>query len=109
MPISAEAFAGLKAAVEWNPHGAQALLAILRETPSWVKYKDDAYGPLGLILFGVLPRKQIGNGFSTPFNPEPLPEDKLTACKVFGDEWRQRRFTKKELADAIEKILGAAS
>ena len=104
MPISAEAFAGLRAAVEWNPYGARALLAILRETPAWVKYKDDPYGPLGLV-FGIPPRRWITNGISVPVKPKPFPEDDLAACKVFGDEWKQRRFTKRELADTIEKIL----
>ena len=105
MPISAEAFAGLRAAVEWNPYGARALLAILRETPAWVKYKDDPYGPLGMVLFGVMPRKQLINGISIPHQPDPLPDEKLAACKIFGDEWKQRKFTKKELADTIERIL----
>jgi hypothetical protein len=29
----------------------------------------------------------------------------LADCEVFGTEWRQRKFTKEELADAIEGIL----
>ena len=106
MPISAEAYSGLKAAAEWNPNGAQALLAILREYPSWVKYKeDDLYGPLSLVLFGVMLRKQLGSGTSIPIESEPLSEDNLAACRTFGDEWKQRRFTKKELADFLEEIL----
>ncbi len=105
MPISIEALAGLRAAVEWNPEGARALWGILIEYPAWVKYKDDAYGPLGVILFGVSPRKRIGNGVSIPIKPQPFPEDKFAACKVFGDEWKQRRFTKREVAGLIKKIL----
>jgi len=105
MPISADAMDGLYAAVQWNPEGARTLLAILREYPAWVKYKDDAYGPLGLILFGVAPRKRIGDGISIPIKPRPFPEDQFASCKVFGDEWKQRGFTKEELADCIQKIL----
>ena len=59
MPLSEEASAGLWAAVEWNPYGAKELLAILREYPAWVKYKDEPYGPLSLLLFGVMPRRWV--------------------------------------------------
>ncbi len=96
---------GLRSVVRWNPCGAQSLLAILKEYPAWVKYKDDPYGPLSLILFGVLPRKWIGNDVSVPIKPAPFPEDRFAACAAFGNEWKQRRFTKKELADEIEKML----
>lgn len=47
MPMSEEAFVGLRAAVEWNPYGARELLAILKEFPAWMKYKDDPHRPLG--------------------------------------------------------------
>ena len=71
MPLSEEASAGLWAAVEWNPYGARELLAILREYPAWVKYKDEPYGPLSLLLFGVMPRRWVWDGIS-----------------VCGREWR---------------------
>ncbi|MBI5840274.1 MAG: hypothetical protein HZB19_09245 [Chloroflexi bacterium] len=105
MPISEEALTGLRAAIQWNPYGARELLAILKEFPAWMKYKDDPYGPLGLILFGVVPRRRIADGLSVPMKTAPFPEDKFTACRVFGGEWKQRAFTKQELADSIEAIL----
>jgi hypothetical protein len=105
MPISEVAFQGLRTVVEWNPHGAKLLYAILRETPEWVKYKDDAYGPLGLILFGVQHHVDLGNGASVPVKQEPFPDAKLSACKKFGDEWKQKAFTKSELVDAVEQLL----
>ncbi len=108
MPMSDEAAGGLRAAVEWNPFGAYGLLAILRETPAWVRYKpDDRYGPLGFILFGVPPRKPIARGVSVPVKSPPFPEERLAECEVFGREWLERRFTKRELADAIEGLLVA--
>ena len=105
MPLSDEALMGLRAAVAWNPHGARELLAILKEFPAWMKYKDDPYGPLSLILFGGVLRKWIADGISVPVKPDPFPEDKLAACQTFGDEWKQCKFTKQELADSIEAIL----
>jgi len=105
MPISEQALAGLRAAIEWNPYGARELLAILKEFPAWMKYKDDPYGPLGIILFGVPPRKRIAPGVSVAVKTGPFPEDKLTACQVCGEEWKQRAFTKQELADSIEVLL----
>jgi hypothetical protein len=82
------------------------LYTILRETPDWVKYKADLYGPLGLILFGVQNRAELGSGVSVPVKQAPFPNANLSACKLFGDEWNQRAFTKSELADAIKQILG---
>ncbi|HET7090503.1 MAG TPA: hypothetical protein VFL17_17850 [Anaerolineae bacterium] len=105
MPISEEALTGLRAAIEWNPYGARELLAILKEFPTWMKYKDDAYGPLGLILFGIAPRQRIADGVNVPMKTAPFPEDKFAACQVFGEEWKRRAFTKQELADRIEVIL----
>jgi hypothetical protein len=105
MPISEEALTGLRAAIQWNPYGASVLLAILKEYPRWMKYKDDLYGPLGLILFGVAPHRRIANSISVPVKTAPFPEDKLAACQVFGEEWKQRAFTKQELADRMEAIL----
>ena len=106
MPMSEEAFIGLRTAVEWNPYGARELLGILKEYPAWMKYKDNPHGPLDLILVGVAPRKWIAPGISLPIKTVPFPDDKLIACRIFGAEWRQRRFTKQELADSIEAILG---
>jgi hypothetical protein len=70
-----------------------------------MKYKGNPHGLLDLILVGVAPRKWIAPGVSLPIKTAPFPEDKLVACRVFGMEWRQRRFTKQELADSIEAIL----
>ena len=105
MPISGKAFEGLRAAIEWNPTGGQALLSILKEHPTWMKYKDDPYGPLGLMLYGVLPSKQIADRISILIKSKPFPEDKLVACKVFGDGWKGRKITKRELAEVVAKIL----
>ena len=106
MPISDEALTGLRAAIEWNPYGAKVLLGILKEFPSWMKYKNDRYGPLGLVLFGVAPHKKIADGIIVAIKSNPFPQDKLAACQVFGDEWKQHAFTKQELAESIERILG---
>ena len=105
MAMSEEAFEALQAAVTWNPIGARNLLAILREYPNWVKYKNDSYGPLHLILIPGQHRKQITQGISVPIKSPPFPQDKLPACEVFGTEWLQHKFTKQELADMIEMIL----
>ena len=104
MSISEEAFEALRAAVTWNPFGARNLLAILREYPDWVKYKNDPYGPLHLILIPGQHRRQITKGVSVPVKSTPFPEDKLPACEVFGTEWLLRKFTKQELANMIEMI-----
>jgi hypothetical protein len=124
MPMSAKAYAGIKAAVEWNPYAAQFLLHILQETPQWVKYKDDLYGPLSLILASDVIRKRIfdkrraqitlpssptHNDVSVPVKLPPIPQEKLDDCKAFGDEWKQHSISKKELADAIEQILSELS
>ena len=105
MSISEEAFEALRAAVTWNPIGARNLLAILREYSDWVKYKNDPYGPLHLILIPGQHRRQITKGVSVPIKSPPFPQDKLPNCKAFGTEWLQRKFTKEELADMIEMIL----
>jgi hypothetical protein len=105
MPISEEALTGLRAAIQWNPYGASVLLAILKEYPKWIKYKDDPYGPLGLILFGVTPHRRIVDDVYIPMKTAPFPEDKLAACQVFGEEWKQRAFTQQELANSIEVVM----
>lgn len=105
MPISEESLTGLRAAIQWNPFGAQVLLAILKEFPKWMKYKDDPFGPLGLILFGIEPHQKIVDGVIIPKKTAPFPEDKYASCLIFGDEWKKRKFTKQELADKIEVIL----
>jgi hypothetical protein len=104
MPISDEALTGLRAAIQWNPFGAGVLLAILKEYPGWMKYKDDPYGPLGLILFGIAPHQKLADGAIIK-KTAPFPEDKYASCVVFGDEWKNREFTKQELADKIEGRL----
>jgi len=105
MPISDEALTGLRAAIQWNPFGAGVLLAILKEYPGWMKYKDDPYGPLGLILFGIAPHQKLADNVIIIRKTAPFPEEKLASCLVFGAEWKNREFTKQELADRIEGIL----
>jgi hypothetical protein len=105
MPISHEALHGIKAAVDWNPHGARFLLSILREHASWVKYKRDDYGPLGLILFGTAPRKELVQGIDIPVRLSPFPDGLLPACKAFGKEWKDRQVTVAELADVLAQYL----
>jgi hypothetical protein len=122
--MSARAHAGIKAAVEWNPSAAQFLLHVLQEAPHWVKYKDDLYGPLSLILVSDVIRKRIFDRRSAQINPPfspiqndvsvpvklpPFPQEKLIDCKAFGDEWKQRSISKKELADTLEQILSELS
>lgn len=106
MPLSEQAAAGLRAAVEWNPYAARHFLHMLRDLPIGVRYKEqDRYGPLALMI-QVLPRmKWITKTVSIPLPQEAFPEDKLPLCEVFNREWLERRFTKSELADAIESIL----
>lgn len=106
MPFSPEAWAGLSAAARWNPYGARALLAILREHPGWVRYKPaDRYGPLSMMLFAVPPRRWLAPGVSIPAQPPPFPDELLPACEAFNREWLGRAFTKRELADAITTLL----
>jgi hypothetical protein len=105
MSISEQAFEALRAAVTWNPIGARNFLDILREYPDWVKYKNDPYGPLHLLLIPGQHRRQITKGVSVPIKSPPFPQEKLPACEVFGREWLQRKFSKQELADMIESIL----
>ncbi len=105
MPISAKALTALREATRWNPTGAHALLAALREHPDWVKYKPDEFGPLHLILDAVPPRRPAGPGPTLPFRPEPFPEVILPACRKFGEEWHLRAFSKAELARALEALL----
>jgi len=120
MPMSARAYSGLEAVVEWNPSTAQFLLYLLKEAPHLVKYKDDFYGPLTLLLIDDVIRKPIFQNISTPIKRHafpnlgdismfvklpPFPQENLADCKVFGDEWKQREFTKQEFADTLEQIL----
>jgi len=110
MPMSEDAKAGLRAAVEWNPQAARYLLDILRGLPIGVRYKEqDRYGPLSMMLSAIPPTQQITNTVSIARNAEPFPEERLKDCEVFNTEWLQRRFTKQELADAIEDILHECS
>lgn len=96
MVMSDRAFAGLAAAVAWNPDGAVELLGVLRSAPRWVKVKDDPYGPLHLMLNGPFG----GRGHRPPFPAERLPD-----CAAFGSEWRARRLGPAELAEAIDGLL----
>jgi hypothetical protein len=48
---------------------------------------------------------QVTRDVSILKKTDPFPQEKLAACEVFNTEWLQRRFTKQELAAAIERIL----
>ncbi len=110
MPMSIEAAAGLRAAIEYNPQAAQYLLDILRDMPIGVRYKkQDRYGPLSMMLSAVPPTQQITHKVSISRQAEPFPVARLKDCETFNAEWLQRRFTKQELADAIEEILNELS
>jgi len=105
MPLSPKSFKALKTAVQWNPHGAYELLTILLEYPGLVKYKNDRYGPLGLIISATIPRDQIVPGLTIPRKSKPFPEEILPSCELFAEEWRARKFSKTELTEAIEGLL----
>ena len=105
MPISAEALTALREATRWNPTGARALLAALEEHPDWVKYKADEFGPLHLMLDAVPPGRPAGPGLDLPYRSEPFPEAVLPACRHFGEEWRDRKFSKAELGYELGRIL----
>jgi hypothetical protein len=98
MPLSPYARSGLRAAAAWNRTGALDLLGILRERPDWVAHKDDPYGPIHLIFNSSI-RRRGG------LKPEGFPVERLANCRAFGDEWAQRRFTKYELAAALEEVI----
>jgi hypothetical protein len=108
MPMSKEAMEGLRAAVEHNPATAQYFMHILRFLPIGVRYKEqDRYGPLALMISALPQTMQITKKISIPIlkNPKPFPQEKLSYCEIFNEEWLQRRFTKQELADTIEQML----
>ncbi len=106
MPMSPEAVAGLRAAVTWNPTAARFLADILKDLPIGVRYKpQDRYGPLSIMLYAVPPVCWVTPTESIPITPPPLSPDDLRLCEIFNTEWLQRRFTKQELASAIEAIL----
>lgn len=105
MPMSADAFVGVRAVVEWNPNGARLLLAILREHPEWVRSKDDPFGPLHLIQHAVAPMRVGAGGRLVAADPLPFPVEQTAACERFGAEWRRREVAKGELADAVARAL----
>jgi hypothetical protein len=105
MPMSARAFAGLKAIAEWNPSMATFLMHLLKDMPHMVKYKDDPYGPLTLLLVQDVVDEPIFPNVNISVKLPPFPQEKLVDCEVFGDEWKQRKFTKQEFADALEQVL----
>jgi hypothetical protein len=105
MPMSARAFAGLKAIAEWNPSMAEFLMHLLKDMPYMVKYKDDPYGPLALLLVQDVVDKSIFPNVNISVKLPPFPPENLPNCKIFGDEWKQRKFTKQEFADALEQVL----
>jgi hypothetical protein len=92
MPLSSAAITAIRNVARWNPRGIATLLAVLTEFPQHMKYKDDPYGPLSLPL--------IAEPARTPF-----PEEQLPTCKVFGEEWLSRAFTKGEFRQALELAL----
>jgi len=105
MPMSEEAAAGLRAAVEHNPEAAKELMHILRDLPIGVRHKpQDRYGPLSLLIFGA-PMRWITRDVCLPGKPVPFPPEKLKDCETFNKEWLDRRFSRQELARAIEGIL----
>lgn len=105
MPMSEEAADGLRAAVEHNPDAAREVMYMLRDLPIGVRYKaQDRYGPLSLMIFSTR-TKWITSDVGFPGEPVPFPEEKLKACETFNQEWLERRFSKRELAEAIERIL----
>lgn len=108
MPISAAALAGLRTVAEWNPPGARMLLAILRERPTWVKRKDDPYGPLHLIQHAVDPLTTAPDGRIVAAERAPFPIEETDRFDRFGDEWRRGTIAPGELADALERIVGRA-
>lgn len=100
------------------------MLNILKVTPGWVKYKDDLYGPLSLILASDMVRKPVFNFRSGQINLLPsaiqhdvnvpvklphFPQEKLPDCKASGDEWKEHSIFKKELADALEQMISELS
>jgi hypothetical protein len=118
MSMSAKAYSGLKAVAEWNPSTARFLLFVLKETPHFITYKDDLYGPLTLLLINDVIKKPLFQNMSAPppafphldeigtfVKLPPFPREKLADCKIFGNEWRGRKITKQEFADALEQIL----
>jgi hypothetical protein len=105
LPISKQALAGIKAAAEWNPHGARILLSILKEFPSWVKIKLDDYGPLSLILYGTDHRQDLLPGVTIPVKSGRFPDEFVPAFKTFGSEWRKHQISAAELAYALEVYL----
>ena len=105
MPMSEEATAGLRGAVEHNPDAARELMYMLRDLPIGVRHKpQDRYGPLSLLIFGAR-MKRITKDLSFPGEPGLFPAEKLKACETFNKEWLEHRFSKRELAEAIERIL----
>lgn len=38
-----------------------------------------------------------------------MKQEILSDCKAFGDEWKERRISKKELADALEQMMSESS
>ena len=105
LPISKQALAGIEAAAEWNPHGARILLSILKEFPSWVKYKRDDYGPLSLILYGTNHRQELLPGVTIPVKSGRFPDEFVPAFKALGSEWRKHQISVAELAHALEVCL----
>jgi hypothetical protein len=106
MSMSDEAAHALRAAVIYNPAAARQLIDILRNVPTAVALKmQDRYGPLSLMIMGSIPTRQITREVEIPVKKAPFPSALLPACETFNREWLQQRFSKLELANAIEMLL----
>jgi hypothetical protein len=113
MPMSDEAARGVRAAVAWNPDGAEQLLGMLRALPVSVRKKPkDRYGPLSMMLMGMLQGgapmtvRTIG-AVRLPIRRPPLTAEELRACEAFNREWLEGCFSKRELADILDRELAA--
>lgn len=106
MPLSKCAWEAVQMAAQLNPDGARALVAILRTAPRVVRHKPpDRFGPLGMM---VSDREQSpgarAEGFPN-FQRPSLPAKFHQRAEEFHKEWIARRFTKAELANALEDCL----
>lgn len=106
MPMPEEAAAGLAAAVAYNPPAAQHLMHALRFLPQGGRYKpEDRFGPLVLLINGPRSIVLTEEVVLPVQDQQAFPQDKVSFCEIFNREWLERRFSKEELADAIEGIL----
>ena len=106
--MSDRARRALDAAVRLNPAGAGQLFAILRTAPAAVKRKpSDKFGPLGMMVRDAgdaIESSPLARTWVRPRIPETLRRE----AGAFRREWLAERFTKTELANAIEACLSQA-